>query len=251
MQAQGSGPVMVNNMGSYEKPGNLIDLLSQIELRSSMERMGVPLPEGSVTKRMILDYYNSGMRISIFSTLFLALVSPLAVSVILDKLPLFSVGSQGLISKIYVILLCIGFSLGYAVFIGDTFKNCYIPYASKKLINWFMSGYTTGTLLTAVLIFATYALIYHNFDDHFIHAVFSKLAGFLEISGISRLAEYLNIAELPLKIINVIYFLVLGLRSVLIESGLMILGSGVSCVMIVYGYIFIGNKKLELDDDDE
>lgn len=231
-----NGPTFVAG-GEVKKPDNLIALISQVERISSVEREGGILPEGYVTIKQKIDYFTSGFKIAFFSTLFLGIFSPLAIAVIMDKIPIFGNLERSLFDKAYILIFSLSISMGYAWLIGSSFKGCYIPNASKSLINQFLAGYTSATLFKAFLLFVIYHVMFFSISDQDVFELFSSFA------------HRLRVSETSLKILNLLYQFLLNLKSVLIESAWSIAGTSIACIVLIYGLIFINPKKKPDDDE--
>ena len=219
--------------GDIHKPEGIIALLSQIQRISSVERGGAELPEGYVTMKLKIDYLTAGFKISFFTSLMMGLLMPLAVAVVLGKIPIFGSTSQGILDKAYIILFTISISLSYAFLIGTTLMKCGTPNATKDLISQFLGGYNIGIIFKMVVIFTSFHMLYFLFPEQRIFDYFSSMVANLEKDGFL------------FNTINQAYQLMVTLHSVLIESAYLTALTGILSIIIVYSYIYIGRKKQE------
>lgn len=141
------------------KPKGLIDVISEIEWYHAAEARGGGIPENFFTTRNKLDFFEVGFKGSFLSGLISALLAPIAIGVIETMIPVFGSSKPATFDKVFVVILALSFSIGYAVFVGKIGK-CYTGKFTKSMIRNFVSGVVTGAIMKAVIAFLFFHFLY-------------------------------------------------------------------------------------------
>lgn len=155
------GGVYVTGQGKDAKIKNLFDAISEIEYAASSEEESEKISGKFFTTKHWVAFTEVGAKASLVSGLFSALLSPLMMGVFEKIVPVFGSYNPTIIDEIYVTLLAVSFSLGYAVFISKIGKYWSRSYSlTKKMVQGLMLGLTIGMIIKAGIVFMLFHYIY-------------------------------------------------------------------------------------------
>jgi len=147
--------------GKNEKVKNLLDAITEIEYCYTTEEKGSPLPERYFTTKQRVLFAEVGVKAALVSGLFTGLLTPVMMGVFEKLIPIFGSYSPGVVDQIYAFLLTIGFTIGYAFFIGQVGKfyirKCRM---TRIIINFLLGGLYGGSFLKAMFLFYFFHWIY-------------------------------------------------------------------------------------------
>lgn len=135
-------------------PGQFkLDFESQ--LRKTMEA-----ESDNVSSKARLEFFEVGFKGSLLSGLVTAMLTPLAVGVIEEHIPVFGDIAPTPFDKAFVFMLALGFNIGYALFISRVAKYHYLGVYTRPMVRNFYSGVLVGAGLKAFLSFIFFHFLY-------------------------------------------------------------------------------------------
>ena len=161
--------------GSEIHPRGLLEAISYIDQNFANELGGCMIHSRFLTTKQRLEFMEVGFRSAFASGIVTALLTPVAIGVIEQYIPMFGDSTPSLFDKLSAFLLALGFSLGYAIFMAKT-ATCYIGKYTRAMILNLLGGMAFGATLKAVIAFIAFHFIYFKIltDSHVAWAV-SKL----------------------------------------------------------------------------
>jgi len=158
MGEEKNGSVIV--FGSqYEKPKSIIDAISELEQYSAVLN-DEEVPENFFTFKQKWEFFEVGFRDSFVSGILSALFTPIAMGVIEKLIPAFGDSSPTLFDRVFVFLLALGFSIGYALLIAGLGKYYYSNKITRTAMKNFLAGLFSGTLFKTIIAFIGFHFIY-------------------------------------------------------------------------------------------
>jgi len=156
----GSGnDVMPVNLGAEIHPKGLFEAISFIEQNFANELGGAVIRQDFLTTKQRLEFFEVGFRSAFLSGLVTALLAPLAIGVIERHIPVFGSCSPNLFDTLFALLLAVGFSLGYALFLAISCTK-FIGHFTRAMILNLLGGVVSGALLKALVAVIFYHFLY-------------------------------------------------------------------------------------------
>lgn len=116
MPSRDSGVVIAT--APVVKPKGLIDAISEIEQFYVAESEGSEIPERFFTIKNRIEFFEVGFKGSFISGLVTVLLTPVAIGVIENMIPVFGSGEPSAYDKLFVFAIALSFTIGYSLFIG-------------------------------------------------------------------------------------------------------------------------------------
>lgn len=151
------GGVYLTQQG--QKPKNIFEALNELEFFAASESEGDPIPEKFFTIKQRLEFMEVGFKSAFLSGMFTAILSPFMIGVFEKIIPVFGTYNPSIIDQLYVLLLTIGFALGYGIFISRMAKS-YKYGVSKEMAKNIMIGLWTGGVFKMIFVFLLFHFIY-------------------------------------------------------------------------------------------
>ncbi len=175
----GNDTVLVAGMGDFRKPLNLLQAIEEIQHVAAMEiGMDEPLNSNFLALRQRLDFMAVGFRNGIINGLITAILTPFALGVIDNIIPIFGEHHLTTFDEIYAFLLAIGFSLGFAIFLSSLHK-CYVGTVSKGMIRNLFGGMFGGIILKVFIVFLIYNWIFIELTPEHVYSMLMFLHKYL------------------------------------------------------------------------
>ncbi|MDO3380343.1 hypothetical protein [Geoalkalibacter halelectricus] len=222
----GTDAVMVTQVGEMH-PKGLFDAISYIEQNFANELGGAIIREEFLTTKQRLEFFEVGFRSSFISGILLALLAPLAIGAVEQHIPLFGSADPTLFDLMFAFLLAIGFSLGYAVFLGSTCTKYIGPYTGSMVKN-LLSGVLVGSFLKMVVAFLFF---------HFIYMVV------MTDERLNWLAHRLYDMRFTQDTVTAIYFWLVDFRVVFLTSAWFIVATTLLFMAIPVVSIFLASRR--------
>ncbi len=141
------------------KPKGLIDAISEIEQFYVAESEGSEIPDRFFTIKNKIEFFEVGFKGSFISGLITVLLTPLAIGVIENMIPVFGSNTPSTYDKLFVFSIALFFTIGYSFFI-DMIGRYYSGRVTISMIRSFVNGLITGAVLKLILAFIFYHFIY-------------------------------------------------------------------------------------------
>jgi hypothetical protein len=233
---QNSGAESVIPIGSNArtKPKGLIAAISEIEWYNTAEKDGSNINQSFFVLDRKIEFFEVGFKGAFISGLISALLTPLAIGVIEKMIPVFGSTEPTTFDKAFVFLLALGFSLGYAIFIGSV-GRFYSGSISKTMIRNFIGGVITGAVLKAIIAFLFF---------HFIYLIVLKDSNI--VSALSFISELYK--NPPYESLNKIYYWVVNFKPVFLTSAWFVVATTVIFIfvpLIAIAYNIVREKKIK------
>ena len=158
----GQSPIITGGAGSIEKPTGLLTAISEIQAIGDLERQGAFLPPEQFTLERQFDFYGLGVKSTLKPGIIMGLLTPLAIGILEEKIPVFGSTNPNLFDRIFVVLVSISYMIGYASFMGWACTKWYGEY-SNRMVQTLLRGLQTAAVVKAVLIFFLFNFFYMVF----------------------------------------------------------------------------------------
>ena len=153
------GGLVIGTLGGAEKPTGLLTAISAIENYAMNERESGSVPHGFFTTQNRVSFFAVGFTGGLVSGLVAALLTPIAIGVIENYIPIFGSHEPSLYDQCFAFAVSLSFSLGYAAFISRV-RGDYVGTASKSAINNLVSGLATGAVLKLIIALVGFHFMY-------------------------------------------------------------------------------------------
>lgn len=112
-----------------------------------------------LTTKQRLEFMEVGFRSSFASGIVSAFLTPVAIGVIEQYIPMFGDPSPTFFDKFSAFLLALGFSLGYAIFMAKA-STCFIGEYTRAMVLNLLGGMIFGAIVKAVVAFIAFHFLY-------------------------------------------------------------------------------------------
>ena len=212
-------------------PRGLLDAISYIDQNFANELGGCMIKSRILTTKQRLEFMEVGFRSSFASGIVSALLTPIAIGVIEQYIPMFGDTSPTLFDKCSAFLLALGFSLGYAIFMAKA-STCFIGEYTRAMVLNLLGGMIFGAIVKAVVVFIAFHFLYFKiFTDGNIYWVVTKL----------------SVAKISPGTVSSIYYWVQGFKGIFLISAYFVLVSTAIFIVIPLAtmlYAWLRNRKL-------
>ena len=140
-------------------PRGLLSAIAFIEQNYANELGGCIIPARYLTTMQRIEFFEVGFRSAFVSGVITALLTPVAIGVLEQYIPIFGDLSPTVIDKFSAFLLALGFWLGYAIFLAKASTSFIGGYTRSMVLN-LLSGVVIGAIFKAVLAFVIYHFLY-------------------------------------------------------------------------------------------
>ncbi|MBT0663141.1 hypothetical protein KI809_02405 [Geobacter pelophilus] len=140
-------------------PRGLLEAISYIDQNFANELGGCIIKARFLTTKQRLEFMEVGFRSSFASGIVSALLTPVAIGVIEQYIPMFGDSSPTFFDKFSAFLLALGFSLGYAIFMAKA-STCFIGEYTRAMVLNLLGGMVFGAIVKAVLAFIAFHFLY-------------------------------------------------------------------------------------------
>ena len=157
-------------------PRGLLEAISYIDQNFANELGGCMIKARFLTTKQRLEFMEVGFRSSFASGLVTALLTPIAIGVIEQYIPMFGDSSPTFFDKFSAFLLALSFSLGYAIFMAKA-STCFIGEYTRAMVLNLLGGMIFGAIVKAVLAFIAFHFLYFKiFTDRNVLWAVTKLS---------------------------------------------------------------------------
>jgi len=139
MAGNSGGAPLVISSDKKHKPTGFIDAISQIERNNELERQGSDIPMRLFTTGQKLEFWEVGCKSTLWSGIISILITPLAIGVIEQMIPIFGDINPSMGDQLIALLLAASFAIGYAFFLGRI-GMLYDGKYTRIMIRSFLSG---------------------------------------------------------------------------------------------------------------
>ncbi|WP_305047210.1 hypothetical protein [Geoalkalibacter sp.] len=204
----GSGnDVMPVNLGAEIHPKGLFEAISFIEQNFANELGGAVIRQDFLTTKQRLEFFEVGFRSAFLSGLVTALLAPLAIGVIERHIPVFGSSAPNLFDTLFALLLAVGFSLGYALFLAISCTK-FIGHFTRAMVLNLLGGVVSGALLKALVavIFFHFLYLFVLSDAHLTWAALKLYDTALAPQAVQRIFAW--VAEVRATFLTAAWFVV-------------------------------------------
>lgn len=171
----GSPDVIPVAPSSEIHPRGLLEAVSYIDQNFANELGGCLIKARFLTTKQRLEFMEVGFRSSFVSGLVSAVLTPIAIGVIEQYIPMFGDANPTLFDTCSAFLLALGFSLGYALFIAKAAMSYIGEYTRAMVLN-LLGGMIFGAIAKAIIAFIAFHFIYFKlFSDKMLLWAVAKL----------------------------------------------------------------------------
>lgn len=157
MGDKGGGGLIISNAPAV-RPKSLLEALAEIEQYSVAEQEGSEIPKEYFTIQNKIEFWEVGFKGAFVSGLVSAMLMPFAISVVEKTIPVFGDEVLTVFDQVWVFVLALSFSLGYAVLIAQAGKY-YKGTITKQMVHNLYHGMVIGGALKALIAF----ILFHTF----------------------------------------------------------------------------------------
>ncbi len=140
-------------------PRGLLEAISYIDQNFANELGGCMIKSRFLTTKQRLEFMEVGFRSSFASGIVSAFLTPVAIGVIEQYIPMFGDPSPTFFDKFSAFLLALGFSLGYAIFMAKA-STCFIGEYTRAMVLNLLGGMIFGAIVKAVVAFIAFHFLY-------------------------------------------------------------------------------------------
>ena len=146
-------------------PRGLLEAISYIDQNFANELGGCMIKARFLTTKQRLEFMEVGFRSSFASGLVTALLTPIAIGVIEQYIPMFGDSSPTFFDTFSAFLLALSFSLGYAIFMAKA-STCFIGEYTRAMVLNLLGGMVFGAVVKAIVAFIAFHFLYFKiFSD--------------------------------------------------------------------------------------
>jgi hypothetical protein len=157
---QGGGGTVITGIQPPQKPLNLLNAVSEIQLYGSIEKdLTVPMDKNYFTIQNSIDFFTVGFKNAITHLFFTLMFTPLSVGVLDNLIHVFGDKQLTTFDRIYALFLTLSISIGFAIFLSSL-KSSYVGTISKAMIKSLFEGLVFGELFKVIVSFLVYQFIY-------------------------------------------------------------------------------------------
>ena len=157
-------------------PRGLLEAISYIDQNFANELGGCMIKSRFLTTKQRLEFMEVGFRSSFASGIVSALLTPIAIGVIEQYIPMFGDTSPTLFDTCSAFLLALSFSLGYAIFMAKA-STCFIGEYTRAMVLNLLGGMIFGAIVKGVVVFIAFHFLYFKiFTDRNILWLAAKLS---------------------------------------------------------------------------
>ena len=127
-------------------PRGLLEAISYIDQNFANELGGCMIKSRFLTTKQRLEFMEVGFRSSFASGIVSALLTPIAIGVIEQYIPMFGDTSPTLFDTYSAFLLALSFSLGYAIFMAKA-STCFIGEYTRAMVLNLLGGMIFGAIV--------------------------------------------------------------------------------------------------------
>ncbi len=212
-------------------PRGLLEAISYIDQNFANELGGCMIKSRFLTTKQRLEFMEVGFRSSFASGIVSALLTPIAIGVIEQYIPMFGDPSPTLFDKFSAFLLALGFSLGYAIFMAKA-STCFIGEYTRAMVLNLLGGMVFGAVVKAVVAFIAFHFLYFK--------IFSD-------SNVLWAVAKLYYAKTTPATVAKVYYWVQGFKGIFLISAYFVLVSTAVFIIIPIAAMFVAwlrNRKL-------
>lgn len=155
----GSGTVITSS-STLDKPKSFLEAVEHIQEISAMEAATEnPINALYFSTKKRWDIWVVGFKGAFVNGLIVALLTPFAIGVAKNLIPIFGETKPSLFSQVYAIILALSFSLGYGMFLA-TLRHSYVGNVAKIMIRNFFGGVFVGGIVKALIAVLLFHLLY-------------------------------------------------------------------------------------------
>lgn len=208
------------------KPVGLIDAIAEIQQYYVVERQGNQISAEFLTLKGKMMFMEIGFKAAFISGFISALMTPIALGVIEEYIPIFGSRNPSTFDKGFALILSISYSLGYALFLANLGKY-YIGEITKTSVKNLLGGFVAGSLLKMAIVF----LFFHF--TYFVLLEPARLAKFL-----IRFSYVINETRL-----EAIYQWILNFKPIFLTSSYFVVFTTLLTIAIPIVSILIKSRK--------
>lgn len=156
----GGSSTVVTSSSILDKPKSFLEAVEHIQEVSAMEASTEnPINALYFSTKKRWDIWIVGFKGAFVNGLIVALLTPFAIGVSKNLVPIFGEAKPSIFSQVYAIVLALSFSLGYGMFLA-TLRHCYVGSVAKIMIKNFFGGVFVGGIIKALLAVLIFHLLY-------------------------------------------------------------------------------------------
>lgn len=229
--AGGGGDIFQSADKQNVHPRGLLEAIGFIEQAYADESGGAEIDPRRLTTPVRLEFIEVGFWSSFVSGLVTAMLSPLAIGVLENRVPIFGSTSPSLFDQACGLLLAVSFSLGYSFFLAGVATKHLGGY-SRAMVSNLLYGVTASGALKALIVFISFHMLYFYV---------------LTDKNIITVIKWLYKFKLPYEIAVAIFLWVKDFKGVFLTSAYFVAVTAAIFIIIPYAAMFwahLRNKKL-------
>lgn len=208
---------ILNNAGQIDKPINILTAIGEIQSFSVIERDSIDeINKDALNIVHRIDFYMVGLKGALLTGIIGSVLIPFSIGVLDKLIPIFGDRRLTLFDQLYALILLLGPSLAYGIFISGIAK-CYVGNITKGMIKNLLSGLFLGETLKVFIFSVLFSYIYVKFSKNEIYRIVYWLSEHINkpqgywVSVYSWLVKFRNVFPTSIVIIFIAAFLMLGI----------------------------------------
>lgn len=208
---------ILNNAGQIDKPINILTAIGEIQSFSVIERDSIEeINKDALNVVHRIDFYMVGLKGALLTGIIGSVLIPFSIGVLDKLIPIFGDRQLTLFDQLYALILLLGPSLAYGIFISGI-ARCYVGNITKGMIKNLLSGLFFGETIKVFIFTILFSYIYVKFSKKEIfHMVYwlsehiNKPQSYWQLMY-SWLIKFRNVFPTSIVIIFIAAFLMLGI----------------------------------------
>lgn len=227
------GDIFLGGHGPAPKPKGLLDAISEIQQYYVVERSGSPIPKDFFTISGQLAFFEIGVKGGLISGLITALLSPFAIGVVEQYIPIFGDKNPTSFDMVFAFILSLSYTLGYAVFYGSLGRY-YIGEVSKAAIKNLLKGLAAGAIFKMFVALIGFHFLFFALEPSRLAPVILKFSGIIKHDTL-----------------NAIYVWLVQFRPVFLKASFMVVLSAILMIGIPLIAIIISHNRVKTEMEAE
>ncbi len=208
---------ILNNAGQIDKPINILTAIGEIQSFSVIERDSIDeINKDALNIVHRIDFYMVGLKGALLTGIIGSVLIPFSIGVLDKLIPIFGDRRLTLFDQLYALILLLGPSLAYGIFISGI-ARCYVGNITKGMIKNLLSGLFLGETIKVFIFTVLFSYIYVKFSKNEIYRIVYWLSEHINkpqgywVSVYSWLVKFRSVFPTSIVIIFIAAFLMLGI----------------------------------------
>ena len=204
------------------KPRGILDAISEIQQYYTVEKGGSNIPEDFLTVKGKVSFFMVGFKHASLSGLVSILLTPMALGVASECIPIFGSRNPGLFDKFLALMIALAFNLAYSGLIS-ILRKYNVGSITKTAIRSLLSGIMVAMGVKVFFSWVLFHLMYFiAFDPYNLTRILAKtplLSGTVKVRVFDFLLQFRPVLLTSAYFIAITSVLLVGIPAVFIYRG--------------------------------